>query len=41
MKTAMTMAAGFTSMIGLGVICPDPSFLMMTSTFSLALVAGY
>lgn len=41
MKSAMSMVAGFGSLVGLGVVCPDPSFLTMTSTFSLALIAGY
>jgi hypothetical protein len=35
------MAAGLGSIVGLGVLCPDPAFLMMFSTFSLAVIAGY
>ena len=41
LKNAITTAVGLASMIGLGVICPDPSFLAMTGTFSLSLIAGY
>jgi len=29
------------SFIGLGVLCPDPAFLGMVTTFSLAVIAGY
>jgi len=35
------MAASLASIVGLGVLCPDPSFMTMFSTFSLALIAGY
>jgi hypothetical protein len=41
MKNAVTMAAALSSIVGLGVLCPDPSFMTMFSTFSLALIAGY
>ena len=41
MKSALTMAAGLSSIVGLGVLCPDPAFMTMFSTFSLALIAGY
>ncbi len=41
MKNALTMAAALSSIVGLGVLCPDPSFMTMFSTFSLALIAGY
>lgn len=41
MKNALTMAASLTSIVGLGVLCPDPSFMSMFSTFSLAVIAGY
>lgn len=32
---------GLTSYIGMGMLLPDPTFLTMLTTFSLALVAGY
>ena len=35
------MAAALASIVGLGVMCPDPSFMTMFSTFTLALIAGY
>jgi NAD(P) transhydrogenase len=41
LRTALTTAFSLGSLLGLGVICPDPSFLAMASTFSLALVGGY
>lgn len=41
MKTALSMAATLGSVIGLGVLCPDPAFMTMVSTFALALIAGY
>lgn len=34
-------AMGLSSMIGLGVLCPDPVFLGMVTTFSLAVITGY
>lgn len=41
MKNAIATAAGLSSFIGLGVLCPDPTFLGMATTFSLAVIAGY
>ena len=41
LKSAISMAVTMGSIISLGVICPDPVFLTMASTFSLALIAGY
>ena len=41
LKTALTITAGLGSFLGLGVICPDPAFLTMVGTFSLALIGGY
>lgn len=41
LKRAMGLSAGLMSLVGLGVMCPDPSFLTMTSIFALAVVAGY
>jgi H+-translocating NAD(P) transhydrogenase len=35
------MAASLSSLVGLGVLCPDPAFMTMMSTFSLAVIAGY
>jgi len=34
-------AAGLSSFIGIGILCPDPTFLGMVTTFSLAVIAGY
>lgn len=34
-------AAGLSSFVGLGWLCPDPTFLGMVTTFSLAVIAGY
>jgi H+-translocating NAD(P) transhydrogenase len=41
LKNAIGIATGLASLLGLGVLCPDPAFLAMTSTFSLAVVGGY
>jgi len=41
LKSALTVATGLASLLGLGVLCPDPAFLAMTSTLSLAVVGGY
>lgn len=41
LKSALGVATGLASVLGLGVLCPDPAFLAMTSTFSLAVIAGY
>lgn len=41
MKRAVGIATALSSIVGVGVLCPDPSFLQMFSTFSLALIAGY
>lgn len=41
LRSALTTALSLGSIIGLGVIVPDPSFLAMTTTFSLALIGGY
>jgi len=41
LKSALSIATGLASLLGLGILCPDPAFLAMTSTFSLAVVAGY
>jgi hypothetical protein len=40
-KNAVATAAGLSSFIGLGVMCPEPAFLGMVTTFSLAVIAGY
>lgn len=34
-------AAGLTSFIGMGVLCPDQAFLGMVSIFTLAVITGY
>lgn len=41
LKRALSMGATIGSLLALGVICPDPSFLVMTSTFSLSIITGY
>jgi len=41
MKNAIGTGVGLMSFIGLGVLCPDPAFLGMVTTFSLAVIAGY
>lgn len=41
LKTALTITASLGAFIGLGVISPDPAFLTMVGTFSLALIGGY
>jgi len=41
MRSALGLASGLASVIGLGCLCPDPAFLGMTSIFALAVVAGY
>ena len=41
LKTALSITLGVGSMLGLGVISPDPVFLSMMGTFSLALITGY
>ena len=41
MKKAVTTAVALSSVIGIGVLCPEPAFLAMVTTFSLAVIAGY
>jgi NAD(P) transhydrogenase len=41
LHNAISTAVGLAGLLSLGVICPDPSFLAMTGTFSLALIGGY
>ncbi len=41
LKSAVLTGVGLTSFIGFGVLCPDPAFLGMVTTFSLAVIAGY
>lgn len=41
LKNAIATAAGLSSFVGIGALCPDPSFLGMVTTFSLAVIAGY
>jgi NAD(P) transhydrogenase len=40
-KTAIGITTSLASLLGLGIICPDPAFLAMTSTFALSVIAGY
>lgn len=41
LKNSIMTGVGLTSFIGIGVLCPDPAFLGMVTTFSLAVIAGY
>lgn len=41
LKNAIWSGIGLSSFIGVGVLCPDPVFLGMVTTFSLAAIAGY
>lgn len=41
LKNSITMAAALGSIVGLGVLCPDPSFMTMFSTLALSTIAGY
>lgn len=41
LKSAFYWGAGMSSFVGLACLYPDPAFLTMVTTFSLALVAGY
>jgi NAD(P) transhydrogenase len=41
LRSSLMLAAGLSSIVGLGVLCPDPAFMTMVSTFSLAVIAGY
>lgn len=41
LKSALYWGAGLSSYVGLACLFPDPVFLTMITTFSLALVAGY
>lgn len=41
LKTALGITLGAGVMLGLGVISPDPAFITMMGTFSLALITGY
>ena len=34
-------ACGLSSIIGVGVLCPEPGFLSMITTFALAVIVGY
>lgn len=40
LRKSLGISAGLASIVGFGVLCPDPSFLTMTSIFALAVVAG-
>lgn len=41
MKRAIGTGAALASIVGTGMLCPDPAFLGMVTTFSLAVIAGY
>lgn len=41
MKKAMGAAVGLSAFIGMGVLCPDPAFLSIVTTFALAVIVGY
>lgn len=39
--SALQTAGVLSSILALGVICPDPHFMAMTTTFALSVIAGY
>lgn len=41
LKKSIITALGLSSIIGLGVLNPDPSFLTIMTTFALAVIVGY
>lgn len=41
LKAAVGTSLGLGGFIGLGVLCPEPTFLGMVTTFTLAVIAGY
>jgi len=41
LQNASYSAMGLSSFIGIACLCPDPAFLGMVTTFSLAVIAGY
>ena len=41
MKSAIQMGLGLSAFVGVGVLNPDPQFLAMMGTFTLAAIAGY
>jgi hypothetical protein len=41
MRTSLTLSAGLLSLLGLGVVSPDASFVKMMTTFGLATIIGY
>ena len=41
LQNSLYWGAGLAGYVGLACLCPDPMFLTMFTTFSLALVAGY
>lgn len=41
LKKAIGTGAALAGIIGTGILCPDPYFLGMVTTFSLAVIAGY
>lgn len=41
LRKALGITASLGAFLGIGILCPDPSFLTMVGTFSLALIGGY
>lgn len=41
LRTALGITASLGALLSLGVVSPDPAFLTMVGTFSLALIGGY
>jgi len=41
LRKALSITAGIGAFLGIGIISPDPAFLTMIGTFSLALIGGY
>lgn len=40
-KSALMAGLGLSSFVGVGILNPDPQFLAMMGTFTLAAIAGY
>jgi len=40
LRSALQMGVGLASIVGMGVLCPDPAFMTMSSIFALSVVAG-
>lgn len=41
LQHALQTAGVLSSILAMGVVCPDPHFMAMTTTFALSVIAGY